>query len=127
MNLRQWSRSSIDYGRKLVNSGVEGAHSGEEAFLRGRSLAPYVNESVRHALAPATIGVCIGFLGAFGNGHNSRGRVLACGLLGGVIGFGTSVAWQSRRLARSVASSALRNIGRVRDEHWLEKHPIDYA
>jgi hypothetical protein len=30
-------------------------------------------------------------------------------------------------LAASVAFGALRNIDRVRDEHWLERHPIDYA
>jgi hypothetical protein len=52
---------------------------------------------------------------------------LAFGLLGGAIGFGAGVAWESRRLTASVAGSALRNIGRVRDEHWLTKHPIDYA
>jgi len=26
-----------------------------------------------------------------------------------------------------VADGALRNIDKARDEHWLEKHPIDYA
>jgi hypothetical protein len=49
------------------------------------------------------------------------------GLLGGAIGFGAGIAWENRRLAASAASGALRNIGRVRDEHWLERHPIDYA
>jgi len=53
--------------------------------------------------------------------------VLAFGLLGSAIGFGAGIAWQDRRLAASVARGALRNIGRVRDEHWLEGHPIDYA
>jgi hypothetical protein len=48
-------------------------------------------------------------------------------LLGGVIGFGAAVAWESRRLSASVAGGALKNIERVRDEHWLTKHPIDYA
>jgi len=43
------------------------------------------------------------------------------------IGFGASLAWQTRRLARSITRGALRNVSRVRDEHWLEKHPIDYA
>jgi hypothetical protein len=38
-----------------------------------------------------------------------------------------SIAWQSRRLTACAANGALRNIGRVRDEHWLETHPIDYA
>jgi hypothetical protein len=52
---------------------------------------------------------------------------LAYGLLGGAIGFGAGVAWESRRFTASVADGALRNIGKVRDEHWLTKHPIDYA
>jgi hypothetical protein len=52
---------------------------------------------------------------------------LACGVLGGVIGFGAGVVWNSRRLTAAVAKGALRNVGRVRDEHWLERHPIDYA
>jgi hypothetical protein len=57
----------------------------------------------------------------------SAGRALAYGLLGGAIGFGVGVAWESRRLTASVASGALKNIGRVRDEHWFELNPIDYA
>jgi len=48
-------------------------------------------------------------------------------LLGGVIGFGLGVAWESRHLAVSVASAVFGNLEKVRDEHWLEKHPIDYA
>jgi hypothetical protein len=54
-------------------------------------------------------------------------RALVYGLLGGAIGLGAGLAWESRRLTASVAGGALRNIGRVRDEHWLSKHPIDYA
>jgi len=52
---------------------------------------------------------------------------MAFGLLGGAIGFGAGVVWQDRCLAASVARGALRNIGRVRDQHWLDRHPIDYA
>jgi hypothetical protein len=52
---------------------------------------------------------------------------LAYGLLGGAIGLGIAVAWGNRRLAARVASSAFRSMGKVRDEHWLENHPIDYA
>jgi hypothetical protein len=52
---------------------------------------------------------------------------LAYGLLGGAIGFGAAVVWESRCLTASIAGGALKNIGRVRDEHWLSNHPIDYA
>jgi len=53
--------------------------------------------------------------------------VFAYGFVAAAIGFAASVVWESRRLAASVASGALRNIGKVRDEHWLERYPIDYA
>jgi hypothetical protein len=49
------------------------------------------------------------------------------GLLGGAVGLGMGIAWQSRGLTACAAKGAWRNIGRVRDEHWLETHPIDYA
>jgi hypothetical protein len=128
MNFGEWSKSNADYGRKLVKSGLEGARSGRETFLNGESLAPFLGESIRHALAPTALGVCIGVLGGYsGNRHKSAGRALAYGLVGAAIGFGAGVAWQTRRLAASVATGAVRGIEKVRDEHWLEHNPIDYA
>jgi hypothetical protein len=118
----------IDYGRKLLDSGLEGARSGEGEFLHGRPLVPFLENSARHALKPAAIGACIGLLGSCtGNGRKSSDRTLLYGLVGGAIGFGVGVAWLSRRLTVRVASSAFRNMGKVRDERWLENHPIDYA
>ena len=128
MDLYEWSKSNADYGRRLLDSGIEGARSGEEAFLHGRSLTPFLSDSVRSALKPAALGACIGVLGGCaGYRQKSTIRTLLYGFLGGAIGFGAGVAWESRRLTASVASNALRSIGRVRDEHWLTKHPIDYA
>ena len=128
MKVSEWSKSNIDYGRKLFDSGLEGARSGEGAFLHGKPLAPFLEESARHALKPAVIGLLLGVLGSrAGNAHNSTGRALVFGLLGGAIGFGVGVAWGNRRLAASVTSSAFRSMGKVRDEHWLENNPIDYA
>ncbi|MGA8149565.1 MAG: hypothetical protein WB952_01210 [Terriglobales bacterium] len=49
------------------------------------------------------------------------------GLLGGAIGLGAGIAWETRCLTARAAGGALKNIGKVRDEHWLTKHPIDYA
>jgi hypothetical protein len=128
MDLRKWSKSSAEYGRDLLYSGIEGARSGQEAFLNGESLTPFLSDSVRGALKPAALGACIGVLGSCpGNRDKSVGRALAYGLLGGVIGLGAGVVWKSRGLTASVTSSALRNVGRVRDTHWLTKNPIDYA
>jgi hypothetical protein len=128
MDLREWSKSNSDYGRRLLDSGIEGARSGEEAFLDGESLTPFLTESVSSALIPAALGACIGVLSSYpGYREKSITRALVYGLLGGAIGLGAGLAWESRRLTASVAGGALRNIGRVRDEHWLSKHPIDYA
>ena len=127
MALRVWSKLSSDYGRKLLDSGIEGAHSGEEAFLDGKPLTPFLNESVCSAVTPAVLGAFIGALSSYMGQRKSVARRLAYGLLGGAIGLTAGLAWESRRLTASMADGALRNIGKARDEHWLEKHPIDYA
>jgi hypothetical protein len=128
MSVRSWSKSNVDYGLKVVSSGIEGARSGREAFLHGESLTPFLSESVPGALKPAILGACIGVLGSYSyKRHKSTGRTLAYGLLGGAIGLGAGIVWENRRLAASVASGALKNMSKVCDEHWLEKHPIDYA
>ena len=128
MNVREWSKSTAVYGQKLVHSGREGAVLGRESYLHGEHLGSFFNQSARTALKPAVLGAAIGFLSAYPARRNKWARwALECGALGCVVGFGAAVAWQSRGLASSVASSALKSIDRVRDEHWLEKHPIDYA
>jgi hypothetical protein len=127
MTVQQWLESEVKYGRKVLDAGLEGTRSGREAFLDGEPLTPYLNDSVRKAFIPAAIGTCIGVLGSAAKQKRSVGRVLAFGLVGGAIGFGLGIAWESRHLTVSAVSSALKKIGRVRDEHWLERHPIDYA
>ena len=128
MDLREWSKSSAEYGRRLLDSGIEGARSGQERFLDGKSLTPFLSESVRSAFTPAVVGACIAVLGSYpGYRQKSVTRALAFGLLGGAIGLGAGLVWENRRFTATVAGSALRNIGRVRDERWLSKHPIDYA
>jgi hypothetical protein len=128
MDLRKWSKSEVEYGRKVLDSGLKGIRSGEEAFLNGRPLTPFLNESARKALTPAALGACLGVLiSSPGNEHRSIGRMFVFGLLGGVIGFSAGLAWESRGLTESAVSGALRNIHTARDEHWVEKHPVAYA
>lgn len=128
MELRNWSKSEVEYGRKVLNSGLAGARSGREEFLNGRSLTPFLSKAVRNASRPAAAGAILGVLGSYpGERHRFANRALTFGILGWAIGLGVGIAWQSRRLTACVAGGALKNIGRVRDEHWLDKHPIDYA
>src|SRR5271165_4570123 len=128
MDLREWSKSNADYGRRLLDSGIAGARSGREEFLNGESLTPFLNESIRSAMTPAVLGTCIGVLSSYSAyRQKSKSRALAFGLLGALIGMSPGFVWESRRLTATAAGSALRSIGRVRDERWLTKHPIDYA
>jgi hypothetical protein len=126
MSVREWSNSNAAYGRRLVSSGLEGARSGREAFLHGGALAPYIRSSFRNAIGPAAIGVCLGILKSIPK-RRCAGRAVGFAVVGGVVGFGLGLVWQTRRLAGSIASEVFESIERVRDEHWLEKHPIDYA
>ncbi len=43
------------------------------------------------------------------------------------IGFLATLAWNTRNVTGAMARSAAKEIGKVRDEHWLEMNPIDYA
>ncbi len=128
MGLRTWSKANLEFGRKVLDSGLEGAHSGREAFLHGRPLTPFLHESISSAWKPAVLGACVGALAGYpGNRHKSTSRMFAFGILGATFGFVTGVAWESRGFTVSVARGALRNMEKVRDAHWLETHPIDYA
>jgi len=128
MDVGGWVKSNVDYGRRLVDSGLEGARNGQEEFLDGKPLAPFLGESVKSALIPAAVGAFIGVLAAYSiTRKKSTGAALTYGLLGGAVGLATGMAWESRQLSASVAGGALKHIGRVRDEQWLNKHPIDYA
>jgi hypothetical protein len=128
MSFLEWSKSRVDYGRRLVDSAVEGARTGEDEFLKEEALAPHFERSARQALAPAVIGAYVGLLSAsLRSRHRSATRALAYGFLGGAIGFGAGVIWENRQLTASVASGAWKHITTTRDQHWFEKNPIDYA
>jgi hypothetical protein len=127
MSVQTWLKSNTDYPRKLVNSAVEGAHSGEGEFLHGEPLAPFLNESARNALGPALVGAFLGALSTYSGNQRRPSKTIALGLVGCVIGFGAAFAWESRRLGASVARAAWKKIGDARDAHWLEQNPIDYA
>jgi hypothetical protein len=128
MELGEWVKSNVDYGRRLVGSGIEGARSGQDEFLNGEPLAPFLGESFRGALVPAALGACVGVLVGYPICRKKSPAVTwAYGLLGCAIGLATGVAWKSRHLSKSVAGGAMKNIGKVRDEQWLTKNPVNYA
>ncbi len=127
MNIREWSKSEVDYGRKLVDSVFEGARRAENEYLRNESFGSNLRRSIQHATTPALVGACLGLFGGFLDKKRSTSKTLLYGLLGGAIGFGAGLAWDNRKLTASVASGAWQSVNRTRDDRWLEKNPIDYA
>jgi hypothetical protein len=128
MTVQQWIESEVNYGRKVLDAGLEGTRSGREAFLNGRSLTPILRQSFGKALLPAAIGACIGSVGSGAvYRRGSVSRILRSALMGAAAGFFLAIAWENRDLTASALSGALKKIGKVRDEHWFERHPIDYA
>ena len=53
MKTFEWFGSNFDYGRDLVNSGVEGARSAGQSSLGEAPVTSVLVAAVRHAWAPA--------------------------------------------------------------------------
>ncbi len=127
MNVLKWSRSEVEYGRKLMGSAVEGARDGEGKFLKDESLAHHLERSAMDAAVPTILGACLGWFGGYLDERRSKGRAIVGAFLGGAIAFGASLIWENRDLTTSVASGAWKSVNKTRDAHWFEKNPIDYA
>src|ERR1044071_297826 len=128
LNLGDQLKSNIDYGKKLVRSGLEGAAAGRQEFLEGASLSPFLGEAARKAWKPAALGACVGLMtGYLVRRQKPAGKALVFGAIGAIIGFSSGFSWSSRRLASSIGHSAVKRVNAARDERWLERNPIDYA
>lgn len=128
MTTRHSFSSRVHYGQELLRSGVSGLSSGRAAHLNGRPLSDVLSQSARASLGLATLGACAGLLRYYLPARNHRAvKTLACGLLGGAVGFLAGFGWKTRDLTESMTRSAARQVNVVRDQHWLAQHPIDYA
>ena len=128
MNTRHSFGSQIRYGRELVKSGVSGLGNGRDAHLNGRLLSHVLGESARASLGLATLGAATGLLRYYLPARRRRlAQTIACGLIGGAFGFLAGFGWKTRELTESMTRSAAKQMGTVRDQHWLADNPIDYA
>ena len=118
----------LRYGRSLATSGAAGMRTGQDACLNGKPLGEVLTQKARASLGLAAIGACAGLLQCM---VSSRGRripkTIALGAVGSAVGFLAGFTWKTRDLTASMVHGAAKNMGSARDEHWLERHPIDYA
>ena len=116
--------SDIAYTRNLIGAGLDGITSARKEMLGGVFTPAWKSA----AWAPAALGAAIGALSTcFDKDRRSVSRAAIGGLVGSALGFSGGMAWASRRFTGTAAKRALRSVNRVRDAHWLEKNPIDYA
>lgn len=128
MNRNAPATTRLAYGRRLVNAGISGIRSGRENFDPQRASA-LVSNSAEESLKLAVVGACLGILPACLMRRRSPrlSSALALGVAGSALGFCAGFSWKTRKLTSSLAHSAMREVRRVKDEHWLDKNPIDYA
>ncbi len=120
-------KSRLRYSRALVNSGLSGLRNGRDSHLQGQPLSGALTESARGAIGLAAIGTCAAIVGSCFAPRDKRAKAVGYGVVGTVIGLVVGLAWKTRELTASMGRSALKEMGTVRDEHWLQRHPIDYA
>jgi hypothetical protein len=124
---RTLSTTRLAYGRKLVSAGIAGVRNGHQSF-DPQTASALINASAEESLKLAAIGACLGMLPAMMiRGRSRHKSAVVCVAVGSALGFCASFSWKTRKLASSLAHSALHEVHRVRDEHWLETNPIDYA
>ena len=118
-------KSRLQYGRELVNSGLSGLRSGRESHLQGQPLSEALTDSARGALGLAAIGTCAALVGSYFSGRRNRSaKAVGYGVAGSAIGFILGLTWKTRELTACMGRSALKEMGTVRDQHWLQ-HPSD--
>ncbi len=115
------------YGRRLINAGISGIRSGQQD-LGPQSIPNCMVAAVPDSFKLAAIGACLGFLpGLLARRRSRISTAVALAAAGSALGFCAGFTWKTRKVTSSLAHSALREVRKVNDEHWLERHPIDYA
>lgn len=120
--------NTVAYGRKLANAGLTGIRTGQQTAFPDQSFSALLVDSLRDSLALVAVGACVGVLRPYLTRRRNRlPRALAGGVVGSALGLCAGFAWKTRAATSGLVHSARKEMDRVRDEHWLEMNPIDYA
>ncbi len=127
MCLQKRSESNVRNEEKIASAAPE-SQSGQQELSNEGALREFLSDSIRNAVAPAAIGVCVGLLSSGPRkSRNPIPRAFVFGVLGGVIGLGAGVAWESRSLVANAARRTSEEFTRMRDERWMKRNFIAYA
>jgi hypothetical protein len=127
MNAIASPETTLSYGRKLINAGISGIRNGHNDF-GPEFISDAMVAAVPDSLALAAVGATLGVLPALLVRRRPRvSTMVALGALCSAAGFCLGFSWKTRKVTSSLAHSALREVRKAKDEHWLELNPIDYA
>jgi len=128
MSISEKIKSNIAYGQELLESGVEGAKEARKATLEAPETTDLISVAAQESWQGATIGVLAGAIfGVLTDDRKPLRGVITGGLLGAVAGFAGSFAWKTRPITSNMVPGASKRIGTVRNQHWLDKNPINYG
>ncbi|MGH7867129.1 MAG: hypothetical protein ACREP9_05695 [Candidatus Dormibacteraceae bacterium] len=121
MRLQQTTTARASYAIGLLRAGFDGISSvPRETGMQSALMRP--------AWAPLAIGAILGASTvSLNRNRRSTHHVALGGLIGCALGMGCDVVWRLRRPMEDLARNAVQRINSVRDAHWLEQNPIDYA
>jgi hypothetical protein len=119
--------STLEYGRELVHSGLEGARTARDNNLHGKPVYALIGESAQNSLVPAIVGAGLGLLAGLLFSKPRTAKALALGVAGAVVGVGATMAWNTRELTGDMARGAAKNISSTRNSHWLKNNPVCYG
>ena len=116
--------SEVHYVIDLIRGGWNGAVDARKA-----NAALELNPSFASTVwTSAAVGAAVGVWSTSSNRDRRSASSLALGgLIGSALGIGCGLTWASRGYTRALVRNAARRINDVRDAHWIEKNPIDYA
>lgn len=114
---------SIHYGHELIHAGLDGIREGDRVGSR----APEVQVTLcaRQSLWAAALGGGVALVVC--SIMDKRMRVVRPVLACSAAAFAAEFLWQTRDVTSAMLKCAESEIGKVRDQHWLASHPIDYA
>jgi hypothetical protein len=121
------SKTRLRYGQALLHSGLSRLRWACDSQLDRQRLSAVLTRAALTSMGLAAIGVSAGLFRFRRSGRNSISRTIAYGVAGSAIGFAAGFTWETRDLTTNMARSALKEISTVRDERWIEKHPVNYG
>ena len=115
---------SIDYGRELLHAGMDGIRAGERLMVSS-DVQRQIANSARQSLGADVVGgsLAVVVCRLIDRRKVRLAPVFACG----TAAFCADFLWRTRNISSNVIGCAEKEISKVRDQHWLESNPIDYA